>query len=78
MIHMESKNSAGPLIGTIVIIILIVVAALYFWSARLTVSENSASQTAGVAAASTSDDIGSMQSDLQVQDPGPDTSALGN
>jgi hypothetical protein len=31
----ESRSSAGPIVGTIIIVILLVLGALYFWGAQL-------------------------------------------
>ncbi|MBX4209427.1 hypothetical protein KW799_01915 [Candidatus Parcubacteria bacterium] len=66
---MDTTNSnKGPIIAVVVIAALIVVGAVYFWSGRS--SSDSASTV------SASDDIGSIESDLQASGAGPDLSDL--
>src|SRR3954462_6173270 len=75
----KSERKVGPIIGALIIILVLVIAALYFFSQRLnntepantTGSETSASVTSDVSAQNTqtaqaapSDDVASIQTDL--------------
>ena len=74
----SKKKTLNLIIGLIIVVILIAVGAFYFWRAK-TAASNAlpAKDAAIVAPVSTSDDINSLESDLQATDPGPDLSNLG-
>ncbi|HZT34854.1 MAG TPA: hypothetical protein VFA15_02965, partial [Nitrososphaera sp.] len=67
----NTKRSFGPLIAIVIIIILIVLGAFYFWGGKMPVSKISPeTEQAAVAPVSPSDDVDSLQADLQATNPG--------
>ncbi|HVT75341.1 MAG TPA: hypothetical protein VHD69_02940 [Candidatus Paceibacterota bacterium] len=72
---MEAKKSTGPIIGIIVVVALVIIGALYLWGGKLSGSAMTEGEST-VSPVSSSDDLDSLQSDLQTKDTPPDLSGL--
>jgi hypothetical protein len=74
----EPKKSFGPAIGIIVIILIVIAGGLYFWSGRSGDTEATPESAAVTQAppVSKSDDVDSIEKDLQTGDATVDLSGL--
>lgn len=71
----NNENSAGPIIATIIILGVIVLGGLYFWGNRGNQTASSSDEaTAAIQSQSSSDDLNSIQNDLN----NTNTDNLGN
>ena len=64
-VERPGEGSAGPIIGTIIILIVIVLGGLYFWSQRDDVVDGVDSQVESIETQSESDDVTSIEADLE-------------
>jgi hypothetical protein len=72
----KTEKKIGPIVGTLVIVLVLIIAALYFFGQKLNTeapvqpaqqSMDTTPAATMTAAASSSDDVGSLQSDLNSQ-----------
>ncbi len=74
----QQKSSVGSIIGTIIIIAIIILGGLYFWGKRIEESKETESlvnetsqieseemEATAIKSVTTSDDLGSIEADLQ-------------
>ncbi len=70
---MENKRAIGPVIGLVIILALIIIGSIYFWHSRKTnpdytnynTTEQDSTSTDAIKSQSSSDDINSIDADLQ-------------
>ena len=65
----ENKSSAGPVIAIVIVLAVIILGGLYFWGQRDNATENTADaylsgDTAAIKTQSSSDDVNSIEKDL--------------
>ena len=64
----ETDNSAGPIIGVVVILVLILLGGLYFWNQRADTEMSTDRTVESITIQNSSDDTASIEADLDATD----------
>ena len=77
----SQKKSFGPLIGIAIIVILVIIGAVYFWNSRNNAQNNETmmaqeSTVAPVAPVSSSDDVNTLDAEINAPTSAPDLNDL--